>query len=661
MKRISICALKANRKAILEELQRKGVIEITDVIDEDEIFKRNDLSEIQSVFTKNIQTTENALEILNTHVREKTGLLSSFEGRTIISPEQYSEFDTRRASTLEAAQTLVSLSKSIYEYKAEKLKLQTLIEGLEPWSTLDVAPGFSGTKTTEVYIGTLPGTWTEEALYELLADFAPIDAYAVSQLKEQTGIYIMCLKEYAEKLYDVLRANGFARPAISSSRVPAEQLAEYKQQLEVLDEEISNAIHEIESFEYKRDDLKFYRDYESMRQEKYGVINRLVQSEHTFVLTGYITERDSEALKSALEAKYDISVLIETPSEEDEPPIVFSNNGFARPLESITESYSPPGKHELDPTFAMSLFYYMLFGLMFSDAGYGLILTIATTILLAKYKNMESGMRNFLRMFQFCGISTTFWGIIFGSYFGDIFYRVSITFFGTEFNVDPLWFSPNEDPMRMLVFSMVIGLIHIFGGLIMNFIQACKNKDVFGGFCDGIIWIVLLCGCALTLMSTSTFMNIIGGGEPISGPLAEAGKWMAIIGALGVLLTGGRESKSIGGKLALGAYGLYGITSYLSDILSYSRLLALGLATGIIGNVINQMAAMPGSGIVKVILFTIIFVFGHTLNFLINILGAYVHTNRLQYVEFFGKFFNGGGHMFDPFTAKTKYIKIKEI
>ena len=112
MKRISICALKANRKAILEELQRKGVIEITDVIDEDEIFKRNDLSEIQSVFTKNIQTAENALEILNTHVREKTGLLSSFEGRTISSPEQYSEFDTKRASTLEAAQTLVSLSKS---------------------------------------------------------------------------------------------------------------------------------------------------------------------------------------------------------------------------------------------------------------------------------------------------------------------------------------------------------------------------------------------------------------------------------------------------------------------------------------------------------------------------------------------------------------------
>jgi V/A-type H+-transporting ATPase subunit I len=122
----------------------------------------------------------------------------------------------------------------------------------------------------------------------------------------------------------------------------------------------------------------------------------------------------------------------------------------------------------------------------------------------------------------------------------------------------------------------------------------------------------------------------------------------------------GRKNKNFIIRIALGAYDIYGVTSWLSDVLSYSRLLALGLATGVIASVINMMGSMFGSGPLKVILFAVIFVLGHTLNIAINALGAYVHTNRLQYVEFFGKFYDAGGKPFVPFRSSTKYIHVKE-
>ena len=144
---------------------------------------------------------------------------------------------------------------------------------------------------------------------------------------------------------------------------------------------------------------------------------------------------------------------------------------------------------------------------------------------------------------------------------------------------------------------------------------------------------------------------------PFLNMLAKA---LAIIGVVGLILMSGRENKNPALRIALGAYDVYNITGWLSDVLSYSRLLALGLATGVIASVVNQMGSMFGKGIVGIIGFLIVFIVGHTLNLAINLLGAYVHTNRLQFVEFFGKFYEGGGKPFEPFKSDTKYVDIKE-
>ena len=341
-------------------------------------------------------------------------------------------------------------------------------------------------------------------------------------------------------------------------------------------------------------------------------------------------------------------------------PVLLENNAFARPCEGVLETFSLPGKGEVDPTFVMSLFYYVLFGLMLSDLAYGLIMVIACGFLLLRFKNMERGLRETLKMFLFCGISTSFWGAMFGSFFGDTVSVVSSTFFGTELSFDPIWFEPAKEPMKMLSFSFAIGIVHLFTGLFMKLYQCIKNKQYRDAVYDVVFWYLLVGGGIVYLLSLDMIKNMMSLTFTIPKTAANIAAIAAIIGAVGIIFTGGRESKNPFKRFAKGLYSLYNVTGYLSDILSYSRLLALGLATGVIAQVFNRMGSMFGSGVIGFILFMIVFLIGHTMNIGINLLGAYVHTNRLQFVEFFGKFYEGGGEKYRPFSADTKYFKIRE-
>jgi V/A-type H+-transporting ATPase subunit I len=208
---------------------------------------------------------------------------------------------------------------------------------------------------------------------------------------------------------------------------------------------------------------------------------------------------------------------------------------------------------------------------------------------------------------------------------------------------------------------MALGIIHLFTGLGMKLFQLLKQKDYKSIIYDVVFWLILLGSSVVLLLSMPMIINLLGVNFVVPGNIANVASILAILAAIGITLTNGRESRNPFKRFLKGLYALYGISGYLSDVLSYSRLLALGLATGVIGMVINKMAAMAGgSKFVGPFIFIIIFLVGHTLNLAINALGAYVHTNRLQYVEFFGKFYGGGGREFKPFASKTKYYKIKE-
>jgi len=663
MQRIYIYALKKDKEQILGLLQRRGVIEIRSMLKEDKVFRRADVSQNVENSEKTVATVSQALEILNSYVKENKSVVSLLQVKKEIPAQVYESFSKKCESVVNISRRILALSKEIAEEKAELTRLKTQMEILKPWVGLDIPLSFKETKYTAGFIGTLPREWTLEEIYEKLAQYMPLDVEIISTTKEQTCIFVLCLNTCKDKVFETLRAMDFALPSVSGDKSPAEQLRDLEKQIEKAKERINSLLEEMKSYGESRDDLYFLLDYENIRKEKYEAIGKLLQSKNVFIITGFIPERDAKQLENELTARFNLAVEITEPKKKDDVPVLYKNNGFSEPLEGTVNSFSPPGKGEVDPTMVMSLFYYMLFGLMFSDAGYGFIMALGCAVVLLKYgKILERPMKNTFKMFLYCGIATVFWGVVFGGYFGDLFDVIATTFFGVE-NVPvipPLWINPVEKPMLMLTFCMAIGIVHLLAGLAMKGYQLVRLKDIKGLIYDVVFWYVLLLSCVVLLLSMDMIKNILGINVNIPDFAVKLARILAIVSAVGIILTNGRESKNPFKRFLKGLYALYGISGYLSDVLSYSRLLALGLATGVIGSVINKMAAMTAKGILGPVIFTIIVVIGHSLNIGINALGAYVHTNRLQYVEFFGKFYEGGGKLFQPFGMHTKYFKIKD-
>lgn len=661
MQRICLCALKKDRKKILELLQRRGVIEINDVYPEDSVFHKTDIAAAENALTKNIAAAKEALETLDQYAPEKKSVLSSLNGRTEIAPEDYDGFGAKYNSVMHKANRIISLSKTIAENKAEILRLQAQAELLSPWMGLDIPLNFTGTKTTSGFIGTLPDMWSLEMIYEKLADQSPVNVEIISSSREQTCIFVLCLKKNEDGVSEILRTLGFSYPGSQIDKAAQEFFTGLNKLIKEAGQTIAKSEEEIKTYAELRSDICFLQDYETMRSEKYEVIGHLLQSEKVFVLTGYIPKEEVKETTAALDRKFELAIDIANPDAEEDIPVLLHNNGFSSPLEGTVEAFSPPGKDDVDPTFIMSLFYYMLFGLMLSDAGYGALMAGGCLFGLARFKNtLEDSTKKTLKMYLFCGIATIFWGVMFGSYFGDLLDVVTESFFGHRLTIPPVWFVPVNEPMRMLVFSMLLGIIHIFTGLFIKLYVCLKRKDYKSMVYDVIFWLVLLTCSIIILLSTKMISDIFSIKLAISKGIINICSILALIASVGIILTNGRESRNPFKRFLKGAYALYGISGYLSDVLSYSRLLALGLATGVICNVINKMAGMASGGVIGFIPFILIIVFGHILNLGINALGAYVHTNRLQYVEFFGKFYEGGGRMFHPFSVKTKYYKFKE-
>lgn len=659
MKKILICGMKRNRKRTLEYLQRQEAVEVTPGPEDDGVFQRMDVLSSKAVFERNAADAERALGVLDACAPEKKGLLSAFSGREPMEREQYEALAARHDEFMKKAYRLLSLDKAIGEKKGSLPGLDQKLQQLEPWGAFDLPLDFKGTGQTRAFIGSLPREISGQELVRLLTERtgAPAEVSIVSADKEQTCFFVLCGKADASGMEEALKELGFVK-APPSGLIPAERMKQLLEERKRIQEEIVSAEEEIRSFAESRKELKFVSDYYTMRAEKYGVLSGLAQSGNVFLITGYIPACLEEKLKGELTERYDAFVACSDPEEDDDVPVVLRNGKFVEPVEGIVESYSLPGRGEMDPSAVMAPFYYLLFGLMLSDAAYGLIMVFGCLFCLKKCKNMEEGMRKTLTMFLYCGISTTFWGFLFGSFFGDAVNVIATTFFHRpDISLPPLWFEPVDFPMKMLVFSFVFGIVHLFTGLGVKLYASVKTGHLADGIYDVVFWYLLVGGAIVYMLTVPMFTEMLGLGFTLSAGAGSAAAAAALIGVIGIILTGGRESKNWGKRILKGLYGAYGVTSYLSDILSYSRLLALGLATSVISTVFNKMGSMLGDSIPGAILFVAVFVIGHALNLAINALGAYVHTNRLQFVEFFGKFYEGGGRKFNPFAEHTRYFK----
>ena len=665
MQKLCICALKKDRKSLMEFLQAAGVLELTTEAEPDEVFKRTDTVEDRQRFERNAATVDRALEIFGSVAPEETSMFSGLAGKPLAKSFEYRETEANAQELLNAAEHILDLQKQITEEKTTALRLLTEAESMKPWQQLDVPLTYQETKRCAILIGTVSGgAYTREELYASVAKLEPqLDKWELDVIgsdADQTCIAVICLKEDEEKIETALRTVGFARPARTVEEVPAVYAKELKTQAEKHEKNAADTEEVLKKCASDREKLKLLSDYYRLRAQKYEALGDILQSEKTFIITGFVPKRDAKGLEEKLNSKFELAVECEDVPEDEDAPVLLSNKTFAASAEGITASFGLPAKGEMDPTGIMAACYVFLFGLMLSDAAYGFIVFMVCFLALKKFPRMEENMRKSLRLFMYCGLSTLFWGVMFGGYFGDAVDIVSKTYFGHTVTIPAVWFVPLNDPMKLLVYSMLFGVIHLFLGLGLKGYMLLKDGKVVDFICDVVFWYLMLMGLILMLLPTDLFGSIAQMNIVFPAVVNSLAKWMAIAGALGILLMSARDKKNPVLRLALGAYDLYNITGWVSDVLSYSRLLALGLATGVIASVINQMGSMIGNNIFGVIVFIVVFCFGHLFNLAINLLGAYVHTCRLQYVEFFGKFYEGGGKAFNPFKQITKYVEIKE-
>ena len=534
--------------------------------------------------------------------------------------------------------------KQIAEQKNASSRAQLQITALEPWKDLDLDLSVTQTRSTALMYLTAAADVNLEELEKDLLEASPLCyIHKVSSSSEMSCLLVLYHKDAQDAVMEVIKGFNTNRPDFASCKgTAAENISLLKSQIETSTQEIERLTEQLKAAAESAQLLKTGSDMISVQIDDQKVRENIFQTQSVFALTGWIAEEDADKVKKLLD-RYSCYYTLEQPAEGDDPPVKLKNNKFVQPYELITEMYSLPTPDGIDPTPMLTPFFILFFGMMLADAGYGLLIFLLCFIGLKKFKPDEGFLKSAMQIGTSCGLSTMFWGVMYGGYFGNLIPQVAESWFGKTITI-PAVFDMLNDPMSIMILSFLLGAVHLFTGMGIKIYMLAKRGHLMDGLMDVGLWYLVLVGLPMMVLPA----------------VANVGKILAIVGAVGLILTQGRHEKNILMKPIKGVMSLYDITGYLSDVLSYSRVLALGLAGGIIANVFNLLGTMPGFNLIGVIAFLLIFVIGHVFNLAISGLGAYVHTSRLQYVEFFGKFYEAGGKPFRPFQANTKYTLISD-
>lgn len=650
MQRIAVIGMDGCKKQLLSRLMDFGAVELTEQSSKltEEVWKNNTrIEENREEITRlegKINQAVMALETIEKHGGLKSPL---FATRRSVAKAQAESAAADLGSYEQKAEFILKLDDRITELNEEMNKLNQDEAALLPWSNYDVPLECTGTRTTKIDTGVLPAGSDLDSLGKELDQLNQVIFSPVGSDRDLYYVAVISDNQIHDDVLAILKQSGFSQMSFKDFKgTVRENLIRIQGERDVLKVELEKAADEVAANAGLKPDIEMYHDILTVSLDKQKIERKLLKTKRTFFIEGWIPARCMKQAEEILDENQ-CCYSFRDPQEDEEVPVALDNKSFFVPFESITEMYSLPDYKGFDPTSIFALFYAIFFGMMLSDAGYGIVMAAGCFIALKKY-DLEGNTYKMIKLFFYCGISTTFWGAMFGGWFGDFVQVFSRTILGKEIAVNPIWFNPIEDPMTLLIFSLGLGVIHIFIGMGIKAYMQIKDGHLFDAICDEGFWYL-------------TILGLIGwlAGSSFGAAVVTIGKWMAIVGVAGLLLTGGRDKKGFG-KVIGGLGSVYNITSYLSDILSYARLLALGLATGVIAQVVNTMGAMGGGGVKGCIILLIAFVLGHTLNLAINALGAFIHASRLQYIEFFGKFYEDGGEPFDPFRKKTKYIKIAD-
>lgn len=634
VKKMSIIALRRDRSKLIEMFQKLGRIEVIDLKettpaeDWDNLFEADrssrDITEAQS----KLSDVQFAMDFLARYVKIKKSMFAEKPAYGEAAMEEMSSSQQLWSVVKECRE----LESKLNGLKSEEMKLASTVDILKPWEGLDIPlQELKPTRKVAVYVGTLPTGSVDQVKASLGEKVPESSLEVISTDRELSNVLLVYLKSVEQEVSEIRKENSWSRvelpPVEGTPSQVIDRALKKQKEFEAARQRIADRAVELSE---SREQLEVVYDYYNMLLSRMDVESTTGNTSKTFYMEGWVTASDAgEIEKAVLDRVPESYITFSDPKEEDDVPVVLKNPGVVEPFEMITDLYSLPGKNDFDPNVLVSIFYFIFFGMMISDAGYGIVLTLLGFWALKAIK--PSGMaKKLFGLIALGGISTVFWGAMFGGWFGDLL------------PARPIWMNPLEDPMSLLIFSFILGVIQIYVGLGAAAYKNIKAGKVLDAVFDQGLWALFLAGLIMFVLP----------------PLAGIAKVLSVAGAVGLVLTQGRNKKNIIGKLSSGLLSLYDVTGYLSDVLSYSRILALGLATGVIATVVNTMAKMLGFNIIGYVLMVVALLVGHVFNIAINALGAYVHSSRLQYVEFFGKFYEGGGRAFNPFVVKTKYTNL---
>ena len=656
MKKLIGVGSLSEQKALLKLLTKLGCVEITqageqlggEALDAERDFDEATIKLARLAFTDRFIKEEKAsLKTINkSKTKQKEDKLDCKPERPKFAPKPEVEFEkfadakSWEQDTFDGIKLLEDFNSEIIKLKAESSKLANSLEQIMVYRNISLKLSeFQNTKYTTVMLGTI--TAAKAMLLPMIESAFPSVVLQQFGTDKIIPIVLICLNEEAEEVAAKLTELEFSICAADTNHVPSTLIADIKaRQLEIaIRREIitQDVCEQYMTLEFMGN-IAMMNDFYNVELQKVAAMKNMKQVKSTFLFEAWVPTVSSRAVDIKLEeSPLTLAYMIREANEGENPPTLCLNNGIVTPYQEVTNMFNVPSYAEINPNPFVAFFFILFFGVMISDFGYGFIMTIGTLIVLAikKPRKNELGL---VKLLLAGGISTMCWGIVFGGYFGID--TAIIDSWGI-----PYLFSPVNDPISMLILSLGLGIMQMLTGIGVNayaLFKAHKPLDaIFGCFS----WYALVIGVA---------MFALGGSMEV---VKYIGIGLLAAGLVGLMVAGGLHKKGAG--IVGGAFGnLYSLVNFFSDLLSYTRLFGLGLATSVIALVFNQigMVILDINVVIGAIMTPIILIVGHTFNIGINTLGAYVHNSRLQFVEFFGKFYEGEGYLFNPLGSNmTNY------
>lgn len=650
MEKLNLVAMSYDRDKVLNALQRTGATEVkVHSQTQNTCALTTDSDSLREYLTR----AEGALSCLCAEVDayNKDNKIKSDELKDGFSVS-YNEFMSAK-DMKEEMDGLVEKINSLFdtrrELAAQRSKLLRGAETARIYSSLNLPfTYYKGTAHVRAKLGTVPAAEADNLLKAIGGEeLCAVEVLAADG--EYAAVLYTYHRDYKEA-EGVLASFGFVACPFDGDKSGAEtysSMCAEAEEISVKTEEISAELLSLGKYVKP---LKIYCDYLGFELEKLDLSPKMLATEKTFLLEAYVPKEAEQLVANALDGVSDaVYYGFSEPAEDEVPPTLYKNNEIVKNFEAITNMYSPVNSREFDPNTIMAVFYSIFLGFIMGDVGYGLLMFLGGGFIYMKKRGEDSGFKRLAGVFAIGGIFAIVWGLLFNSVFGFGVFSSSVI----PDAKDSRWSLMGIQVPSVLLISLEIGVVHLMTGYICRAIQCMRRGQFWDGILDGLVWAVFSIGMGLA---------ILGFIDEVQKPLiAYIGGGIAGGSLLIAMLTAGRKEKLVG-KFTKGFGAAYGIINYVSDILSYARLYGLMLSGAVIAGIVSDYSSqfIQSGSVALIILAVILMVVGHGFNLAIGLLGAYIHDARLQYVEFYGRFYEGEGELFTPLGSSSKFIKLEK-